>query len=166
MYTICILFSFSIKLQCEQLCDSISTCVSYEWFEDLQKYRQCQLSSSCTSGLIDPTYNVADNFVCDLTVDQCKEACIDSNGQHGNKDRRGNNPKSCISDGVAQWGWLDRPKGCWGAGIDQYWFNTKTDDSTLCQPDQDQRDYSPGNDYDRKILAFVTLNFSGIFFQI
>lgn len=54
--------------------------------------RQCQLSSSCTSGLIDPTYNVADNFVCDLTVDQCKEACIGSNGQHGNKDRRGNIP--------------------------------------------------------------------------
>lgn len=149
---------FSQQHKCERLCNSISTCVSYEWFEGLHKYSQCQLSSSCTSGFIDPNYNVNNNFVCDLSITQCQEACQDKNGQYGNVAQQsydtvnGDTP-TCHSNGVPSSLWVDRPKGCWGSGHDQFWFNTNTDDSSMCQTGRDNRDDVPGSDFDGKCLG-------------
>ena len=154
----CMFPSFPKTLKCERLCNSISTCISYEWFQGLHTYTQCQLSSSCTSGYIDPNYNANNNFICDLSSIQCQDACIYYNGQYGNVGRQsqdtdnGNTP-TCHSDGVPSSLWVDRPKGCWGAGHDQFWFNTNTDDSTMCQKDRDNRDNQPGNDLDGKCLG-------------
>jgi len=60
---------------------------------------------------------------------------------------------TCRSNGVPSSLWVDRPKGCWGSGHDGFWFNTNTDDSTMCQKDRDNRDNQPGNDLDGKCLG-------------